>query len=638
MRRKIIALNVLFTVLSTSLFSQISDAIIKINNENHEYGSGQNNNYMESTTIYRRIKINSEYARKQFNTLYIPTYEDLNFKFILVSLEASTIKKDGTTYKVHNDRIKETTLPANVPFLYGYDGKVKMLAFENLEVGDEIEYQYRVNYLSNTSYNYLNFIRTKFVSQQYPIESAEYIFLVKNGLQFSGYPKNLNATFTESEIGRNEIIYSLKLNNLIENKNDPFSSAYDFPFFYYRIYNKPNYNPVESWNDFVDNITFKTKKKESLFGGKTILDIQKVAKEKNGAISKVNCIKEQILENVTSDVSNLLAQYEYFEPDLQEAKQLLHLFDLLGIKSSLILVKSKFDGDIIDEFITVEQFDNFLIEFSDKQGNIYYMYFFTPFYEINEIPYRYQGTKALKVERIDDSYKFSFMKVPEQNYSSNSSTIEYNYMLDEIDSVLRFDVTKKVYLTGAFCQSASPLYMIEKLDTTESLNYFSKEIKDDLNNNFFGISIDTIIHGQYNGEINYTVEYEMTKRNYNPTNMLSFEVGDFNELGSLLGTLEKVERTSDAHFKFPYSKKITLKIETNEAYSFVNNTLLDFEESNNIAYIKSKHNLLNNILEINIEFSLLKSFCTKNEWNSFVMINQALEDYLKSKIVLTKTM
>ncbi len=203
---------------------------------------------------------------------------------------------------------------------------------------------------------------------------------------------------------------------------------------------------------------------------------------------------------------------------------------------------------------------------------------------------------------------------------------------------MKFDAEKKVNLKGAYCQEIRPDFMIEQLDTSMSLNYFSENIKDNFLSSYYNISIDTIIPGEYDGDINYTVEFDITKPNYNPAKIISFDVGEFIELGPLLRSPEKEERASDAYFDFPYSKKLKLYITTNKSYSFVNNTLLDIKETNGFASLKSKHKVLGNVLEIDIEFSLLKSVCEKDEWSNFVEINQELEDYLKSKIVIIKTM
>ncbi len=176
---------------------------------------------IQNKVIHRKIKINSLHGLEKFNKLYIPTFNDLDHNLKYISCKAKVLKKDGKVIQQDTSNFVSTTLPANAPFFYKKEGKVKMLALSNIKIGDQIEYVYKIQHIYNYSANY--FYKHDFVpfsSGNYCLEKSIYFqppgFNVKIWpFNFhNGISKNTNFTYKDG--------FKITLNNmLIRNYTSP---------------------------------------------------------------------------------------------------------------------------------------------------------------------------------------------------------------------------------------------------------------------------------------------------------------------------------------------------------------------------------------------------------------------------------
>ncbi len=114
-----------------------ASAVLIKNHTKLRYYYRKNKDLAQSRIVHRIVRLNDEKAIENFNTLRIP-YSD---QFDVKNFEGRTIKSDGSVTKVKQTSIEEGTMENGL--------NVKLIAFDNVAIGDEIEYYYEWNYPVN---------------------------------------------------------------------------------------------------------------------------------------------------------------------------------------------------------------------------------------------------------------------------------------------------------------------------------------------------------------------------------------------------------------------------------------------------------------------------------------------------------
>ncbi len=611
------------------------DAVIIQNSIRYDYDLVSKNNiyYFErTTTVKRRIKILSQYGIENFNALFIPTYNDIDFNRKLLYIKATTIKDNGEKIPANTKNIKETTLPANIPFFYGYKGKVKKLPFENVQVNDEIEYEYQIKFTSSSGNDYLNFTDKKIISEEFPVKNADYQFRVSPNLNFQGIPNNLSAQFSEKTMPDGDKVYSIKLQDITPLKKERYSRAFEYPQFYYNIHrNKYNFQ-FSSWEEYVENADITTKKKSFLSSGLTIKNIASKVKDIEKVLPRVEKIKRILFEDYLKDIEKLLYHLNYFEPDFYDAKQIIKLFNMLDINASIVMVKDKEKGKIIKELITFEQFDECLVEFFDENGEKYYLSLFSPFCGINEIPSQYRGTEALRISNEGKSKTFDFIQLPGMDSHENIQNTNYAVTLHKKTDSILVSVKKNVSGKGAYYHDIKDIIELEKLDTLLSL--FSDATASQIESYFDKVEVDTVLIHDTESELNYSVNYRYSIPKLS-SGSYSIPLSEIIRESIFTDIQTSGTRKTNAYFNYPKTNDYTVNITLDGNYKFEKNNLLEGNINTEHAEFNSEHNLIaSNRLELKFKYTLFTDYCQSNSWKNIERVHHEIYKFLKQRLVV----
>lgn len=614
------------------------DALIIFNKEEQTYSQVKvESNYYGIeivTKISRRIKILSNSGLKDFATLYIPTYRDLDFKTEILNLKAQTIKSSGITKTITQDAIKETTLPANAPFLRSYKGVVKAMAFENLEVGDEIQYDYEIKYKTSSLSSALFNLRKIPISEKFKIKEASYIFHLKNGIKLNGLVVNSDSKLKQSPSNeRDKITYQLNLKDIA-----PFSYA-DFaiiednqPYIIVDIYKTDDYDHYTSWDEYTNNM--KTTGKSSIFfSGKSLKDLYAESKNEPTSTRKILKMHEIMMAEIKKSPEVIQTVCTNYSPDFEDINQILQLLNLLEINGSVLLVKSKYNGTVIKDYISLNQFNDLLVEFEEK-GKVHHFNIFDPYASLDEIHAAYQGTEALKFSMIDKKKQVSFKKIPVLNSSKNIETKEYTIHLNNTKGVLKLKSNLHVTKENQFFIEDRQEYLLEKADKNISL--FSDLIKSETENSYSNCLIDTFVLSGKDDRIDYQVNYQYEVLSRQPENMIWVKLSDLFYSDFLCSEYDK-ERTTKAVFPFAHEIVRTFDVKTDENYKVLPNLLLKRSFENAFAQLTTDYKILNpETIQITLRYKIGKNELEPTEWALFLNFIDAAHDALAQRIVFKK--
>jgi hypothetical protein len=614
------------------------DAVIIYNKVEQTYSFSKLENFLYGTEIIlktsRKVKILSAYGLEQFATMYIPTYSDLDFKIEIISLVAQTINATGSVHKISGEAIKETTLPSNVPFFSNYKGKVKALAFENLNVGDEIQYDFQIKYTSSSrSSSFYNSLK-EFIPEEYKILEAEYIFHFKNDIQFRGVVINSNTKFNlkeNNEKGCNT--YVLAMNNIEPYKPEVFSvKENSVPYFIADVFKMADFAPYEKWDDLTKDIQLSSRS-SYFFAGKSVSNVYSECKDEITPTKKILKVHEIMMAEMNKSKGNVYSAYTDYQADLEDANQIFKLLKLLDVNGAVLLVKNKLHGVINKDFVSLRQFDDLLVEFDDK-GNKHYFALFDPYASLDEINALYQGTEALKIEVANKKETVSFVKVPVINSSNNNAVYNYTIVVSNVDGSTNIDNTLKVEKYGQFFIEDRIGYMIER--TLKKYTQFTDEIKGNLKATFQHCKIDTVVLSGNNKQIEYSVEYNFTKYSENAVNMFDMKISDL-FYSDLLESDYKAKRNTKAIFPNVYNITRKFVIKAKNGFNVTPNIFLKKTYSNDFGYISTDYTIPEpGTIVVTLNYRIKLTELMPSQWNLFLDFISASKEMISQRILFQK--
>jgi len=585
-----IALFINAIIISSISFAVEYDAVILENNENHTISFNKTSkelfNYTDVTTIKRTIKINTLHGLNQLNSLYIPTYEDLNYSFVLLSIEARTIKADGNIIEVPVENIKTVTLPANYPFFFGYKGSVKQLVFENLSAGDIIEYSYSVSYTTNYNYNEIYHSGYEMISSYFPTEKYSISYTLND--KFNG------EFFTNSDIykfHKKDNKYTLELTDLKPNKNEYLSIPQTDNLYYMYVISRLMGVNEDNWSTYFSVELERTKKKEYFFGGHQISELSKLIKAE--ASEKKSLEKIEMLNKELTKIyeSNMLAYYDTYRNyvvNLTDVAQVTKLLKLIEVDGGVVFTRKMGHGELIEEFISLQQFDDFLVQIY-QDGEIYYWSPFTPFSQINDISSEYAGTKALLLKKNHGKPKSSFITLPGSNSNLNSQIRNLDFQfVNKNKNGIKVTLNEDILYTGQYSLELFPLFKIQHLDSSMELleTYVFEEAK----MAYDGYDMIDFESDQNSttSVLNYSTSGEFDLDLISGNGISYFYLDDMLDEVLYLGF--NVKRTSTAFFGFPFIKQQHISIKAPEGFELLPNDYLNQILNAHLLYLNQYRN------------------------------------------------
>lgn len=624
-------------LLSIDSFTQqnTEDAIIVFNSEEQTFNlvrKAEGYSIFEiNKKISRRIKILSNYGIEQFATLYIPTFQDLDFKTELIELKAITIKPSGSIITLTKEAIKETTLPANVPFFRNYAGQVKALAFENLEIGDEIQYDFQIIYTSSSTSPNLFYPFKTSLSENFKILDQRYIFNMKNGIQFKGVIANSNNQFVKSPSSdKQNTQYTLSIKNLKPYKSEVFSADEDNqPYFMVDIYKMEDFTSYNNWEEYTKKI--KSSKRSSIFfAGKSVSDFFYLAQNESTPSRKVLKVHKLMMEEIMKNPENIYSVYKNYKPDMEDANQIFKLLNLLDINGSVLMVKNKNNGAILKDFVSLRQFDDFLVEFYEN-GKPHYMAIFNPYATIDEIDASYQGTEALKMSIMNKTESISFTKVPFSATSNNIAKFDYLINIKDIGGKHTTTCNLHVQKKGQFFIEDRTEYLLEKAD--KNYNFYSSNVASEISNSYNDCLVDTTILSKEKEQIDYQVKYNYLMPLEQSENQICIKLSDLFYSDFIMSRYDK-ERGYKAVFPFPFEIIRTFVIKAEEGFKVIPNEFLTRNFENQFAHVKSDYKIIDpNTIEVTLNYQIKQMELEPNDWYLFLNFINSIHDAISQRIL-----
>ncbi len=607
-----------------------ADAIILVNKEYHRYwfwthdGIGH---LSHETKIERRIRINSRYGLKKLQTLYIPTFEDADFEFQLASLKARTYKANGNVIELSSDAIKETTLPGNAPFLSNYSGQVKLLAFENVNIGDEIWYEYTVKYTTRAEEENVNIMDFKHLTREYPIKEASYTY--EMGTKMHG---RFHAFNTESKFSETDHSFRLQLSDVPATPTEAYIEEYhDLPVVAYHITNNRS-TLYDSWENYLKERLNKAKKKTYFFGGKTIGEIStEVRSLKNSsAMQKMRFVRKLLTQAYDDNAEAVFQTYLKYEPDFTDAGQILKLLELIDVQGGVVFSTNRFRTPFSKDFISSSQFGHLFLEFEDENENTHLWNPFNPYSDFGQIPYECTGTKALRYRQSKGGATISFINMPENSSNSHQEDIHIDVGISNGKADIQ--VKNSIKETGAYILHSYPYAQLEL--SNENYDFFTDNMKVLWKGDHQYCEIDTVtvLKSTNPKQLDYEINYHYSLSTDFDRERVLLHLSDF--VDDMVFTDLNEKRAFPAHFKFPFSKSYHIEITFPEGYALLTNQLLNKNIDNEIATLNVKSDFTENVLVLDIEHKLHVGMVRPADWTKYMSVIHEVAALKEQKLLL----
>lgn len=596
------------------------------------------------TTIHRKIKINSLYGLEQFNKLYIPTFDDINYKVEFLDCKAKIHKKGQKSIVTDTSGFVNTTLPANTPFYYKVDGNVKMLALSGINIGDEIEYIYSLK----TPYDVLPLYfykadREHFSSSNYCMEKSIYFDTEKFDLKIWPYnfPNGVTRKSDFSYSNRHGEGHRVMIREIDEENNELFQSRYiDKPYITYIIVHRSTEEVEEdSWSSFAKD--FKPRRSETkqnyIFDGEKMVQAYKDIEKIRGIKSKY----KKILDKINQPLQYRFGLYSDVKDDIDAAwsyaKILSKTAKDLKLPINFHFVKSKHYGKLDKSYQSLYQFQNIICSFKDEKGTVYYFPVLEPYSKLNEIRNEYQGVDCFSILQ-DETGKRSheFGTTPRFNEDSFYNK-EVNVNLKEENSgSLFFKVEEKLILSGNVWTEYKPFisHIIEnKKQVKRNLKRYVEQQVVLMN------QIDSVHNIEYEEQNNSFVisySYDLEIQSNTEAKFVDFKMEDFVHNEFYTPFHQRSNRKKQGYISDEFDTKYKITLNLNSAYQWVENKLMKSDLSNSIANVKSSY--IKNAHGVTADFEIkynLEEF-TPNQWKDMVQARDLSYDLLNANFYFRK--
>jgi len=322
-----------------------------------------NNNITMYITHHMIIRVNSDKAIEEVNTVYIPMQDGV----ALEDVQARCITKDGKVTELNSANIKDVDNYANM-------GHYKIFAIDGIEVGSEVEFMYTVTEPSQK--NGTEFIRINSLIKDFSVDIYSPPALIFDTKSYNGFPvMQTDTTMTakhhifcedtnikgydkeeyseeEGALRRMEYKYAYNTNLATNERLDTWS---DFCQTLYAIFNKEaTKEDIKMAHKVVDTMKLrslseenKIRKVESFI--KTHIAVKEDLKEKNSYTLKA------ILTSRMADELGILKLYD-------------QLFNSAGIKHEIVLTTNRFEKPFDGDFDSWTYLQKYLIYFPETDN------------------------------------------------------------------------------------------------------------------------------------------------------------------------------------------------------------------------------------------------------------------------------
>ncbi len=625
---KISLLIIIFLAPCTSPLLAQDDAIILMAKENTSYIKSHNkglNEYRKIKTVHRQIKILSQYGLERYNTLYIPTFNINSESAPPKNLIAKTIKQNGNKINVKPDRIKTTTLPANYPFLFGYKGKVLQLAFENIEIGDIIEYKYTVETIERNERSYFHEEDIIFISEEIPVNKCSYSFVIDEALRAKFHTQNLSKTFS-IEKGK-EDIFTLEVSNLKPSNNFEYTNQYnENPYFYLVI--DDDQAGYSSWTSYLNSQIGYSTNRSYILGGKRIRDLAQNIDKDMLPKQKLKILKDEIESTYGKDPKNAFDIYNDYSVSLNDIADLNKLFHKIGLNARVVLLRNNMAGEVIESLYSASQFEQLAIEYTDEKGKNHYWSIFQPYSQFDELPTSFQGVNALRISYQGRDYTGELVELPDYAFEKNSTSA--NIDLTIIDQY-RLKGNASYQLTGNYSQSLRPIVLLQESYSDKDIFNRFYSIVFSTPSDFERDSVSCSSTGVYDS-LFVNFKFSSTYNKFSDSKTVSLKLKKLFETERLKLPIPHHKLTSAYISEAPKVDNYQFTITAPDNGKLVQNDLLNYKKTWDIGSIDCTSKLIEDKLVINFTLKLNTQDISESHMTQFRELTYGLESLMEQYI------
>ncbi len=572
--------------------------------------------------VHRRVRLFNEEALDAFNTLKIP-YTD---KYKVSNIKARSIHKDGTVTDVRKNTIEEA-MEEGVRF--------KLIAFENLDIGDDIEYSYEWNFPDSEYEEVQLFTGLSALSSYFEValdENMDIDLQAYNGVD----------VFVDTTANR-PILYA-EVKNLKEDDEEQFSFPTSYsPRLEYKVTypGDKDFQRTRSWDDYnpmkINDILKSTLVDKGV--KKLLRDIPLGSSEQKNIFETENYLKKTYNIGPT-------------EPDqIRSVRTLRTTQEWSENEFSAVLAALLYIQDIDFQIgFTTDRSEKVFDPTFVNSDNMEYMFFYFPKYKkylmptavasrYSYIPSLLRGNQAI-LYSLNPKQNFNVHKIPALGSDQNYHNHDVKVMIDTKEE--HVIVNSKQSMTGDTKANTLPYLILLNEETKDefvaSMVKFD-ESEDEMekvmlrNNNWQSL---------YNNQpliIETQVESEALMQKVADDEFLI-------NVGAVIGRQAELpqrghERLYDIDMATPHAlmRKIAVKIP--EGFKAVNMEDLEIDKSlvvdgQKLCYFKSSAKLEGNNIIIDIEESYEKDHMDKKYYEEFRDVINAAAEFNKLDILITK--
>ncbi|MGB6036694.1 MAG: DUF3857 domain-containing protein [Cryomorphaceae bacterium] len=583
-------------------------------------------------TIHRKIKINSLHGLEQFNKLYLPSFDDLYFQRKIVNCKAKTLKKDKTVIHTDTSQFVTSTLPANAPFYYKVDGEVKMLALNDVNIGDEIEYVYSYKNIYSQDPDY--FYTTDHVyygNENNCLEKS--LFLSADKFQYKIWPYNFtNGMYRDSDFTYKEGM-KISLADIPSLPNEIYSrDEHDEPYVKYTFSNyfdKKEYTWEEYAKDFKASRDVKSKN--------TILDGQKITQAIR-ELGQTDGTKERfrlLLDKLNRPVEENFSSYEDVKDEIDIAYTYAQIISdgmfVLSMPVSFHFVISKKKGSIDTSFVSIRQFTNIICSFIDDDGTRYYFPLLEPYSDFNDVRADYQGTDCFTIDQNDRGKRtYSFDKIPYFDAGYYTKDVQVKLAEVKADS-LAYTIQENLVFTGNSWLDVKPFVCHALSDSAKTIRNLKRLVADqvvlsDRIDSLYNVDY-TLCDTSFSVTYTYDLEQEVKASEIISVAPSAFIDNDFYTPYHLRG-----KRLSRGYLYDEINSKFSITFDFDGKFEWFENTLLRVDLDNAFGHVTTDYSVDNGMMNATYEIKYLRENFEPKDWPQILSLRDASFSFLNSNL------
>lgn len=592
----------------------------------------ENNSLVEYVTYHKKIKILNENSISQYNKIYIPQFNIIEF----LSIKARVINPDGKVIYLNEDNIKEGVYE-NTDIKYNY------FAVEGIEQGSEIEYLYKTKKSASFSGNAVS-VQTNVNRYDFEYDVIAPQHLIYKFKTYNGLPEFKTDTLSDKKLYR----WSLKCDEIPAAKEEEFSNYdSDIMRFVYKldkiVGRKSDVMAYGPLSGRLYKQIYTTDKNEIKILQKLL---SKINRDKNTLqyIRNIeNYVKENFVYNNISDdnlnsIKHIVSDKVYNKSG--SVKLFANLFKLAGIKHEIVLTNNRFKKRFDKDFSLYLFLDDYLIYFPQINE---YMSTENTNSRVGLISYKYINNYGLFIKEVSvGEFQSAVSKVkfiPPYDFEKTGHYIEVQAEIPDDFETVKFNILQK--LTGYYAYFNQPVFDFVK--DKEKLDEIIKEVANiiDVDDEVENVTTEN------NGAVNMNIKPFIVKCDIktdklieNAGNKYIFKVGKL--IGKQYEMYNKTVRKFDMEFNYPHYLKRKLFIKIPEGYKADNLESLKFNETfvlNNdtiFGFVSDFHFDDNQNIEVNIMEWYKVIRCDQKYFEDFKRVMNAAANFNKASLFIYK--